>query len=673
MKDIGFSDKIHFVWGDLEGPHDTFVPLYDLQLKKIQPLEVVKMQHEPLSFDSEQICLLAASFEPMKPSKRFYDVDDALAYMFKTGSKYALEKKWNGFRALIFKKGHEVKIFSENKRDITKYLPTMKAEATQMSDKDFILDSELVIGNGGRSEVAKFFQGTPGDDDGKVIYHIFDILQYGDDITDKPWFERKQTLHSLKFTTHGKEVNSIIVDTAAEAKKAITLLRNLPGSEGAMIKRYDGKYKKNAESDAWIKFRNIDTIVARVAAVNTKANGKTYTMEIKAPNKANPAFVKDGYLQLGDTFVTDVKAAVGDNIEVQIEEVWRHEYPSKDDAIRFSVHKPLVTKKTEAPLTTADSLDRLAVSKGELVTENQATTTDSPGIDTVQGKEIKKKPIKPKSYYENMEADKAVAKILVDLSEEVDDEFRLELCETFFNKDVSEDEEGGTRSAAAVTFWKNNWQNMYPKDGDGKFVYQHHWRGLTEEEANTMTNEELMNTDHSVHGDFRGEINPNELFGFTVFLGTTLSNKEAGGDKFIAKSKDKADKEKIQGTFKLAIPHAWLTVGEGKGTISKPQGVGATSKKYAKFFIIDKGTYDIGVWREHSFELFLHGDELKGRAIIQYAPVGGQRIWLIDFPKDQTPYADSHNKEDVIKELKSKGQKYLIWAKPGVKPEKITI
>ena len=36
------GNKIHFIWGDPEGSHDTFIPLYDLMLKKLEP-SVVKM------------------------------------------------------------------------------------------------------------------------------------------------------------------------------------------------------------------------------------------------------------------------------------------------------------------------------------------------------------------------------------------------------------------------------------------------------------------------------------------------------------------------------------------------------------------------------------------------------------------------------------------------------
>ncbi|HDD70724.1 MAG TPA: hypothetical protein ENF94_01035 [Candidatus Woesearchaeota archaeon] len=88
---------------------------------------------------------------------------------------------------------------------------------------------------------------------------------------------------------------------------------------------------------------------------------------------------------------------------------------------------------------------------------------------------------------------------------------------------------------------------------------------------------------------------------------------------------------------------------------------------------MDWGTYELGVIREHSREYFLQGSKMKGRVLITYAPVAGSRKWLIDFPVDQTPYAESHDLNEVIAELKQKKQKWLIWCKPGEKPKKIKI
>lgn len=235
-------------------------------------------------------------------------------------------------------------------------------------------------------------------------------------------------------------------------------------------------------------------------------------------------------------------------------------------------------------------------------------------------------------------------------------------------------EEGGgvdTRAAQARRFWRENWHNMFPIDGKGKFVYQQHWRGLTEDESK-LDQKELLNTKNSVHGDIRLSAKDDEsLWGFSIFLGTAEANKKAGGDRLKVLPAD----DKLQGTFKLEQPGEWLDAASGKPLISEPGGVGATAQGWAKFFEQDKGSYEIGVWRQNAYEIFLDGKDLKGRYLIQFAPVGeeGRRVWLISKPEDQTPIAEKRELNDLIKELKEKGQDWLIWAKPGEKPRKINV
>jgi len=42
------SSKLHFVWGESSGPHDSFVPLYDLKVERIKPTKRIQMQEMEL-------------------------------------------------------------------------------------------------------------------------------------------------------------------------------------------------------------------------------------------------------------------------------------------------------------------------------------------------------------------------------------------------------------------------------------------------------------------------------------------------------------------------------------------------------------------------------------------------------------------------------------------------
>jgi DNA adenine methylase len=72
-KEYSGEKKLHFIWGDPEGPHDSHIPLFDLQLKKLDS-KIVDM--------AEYAVRPMKEFEPMKPSKKFYSINETVNYMF---------------------------------------------------------------------------------------------------------------------------------------------------------------------------------------------------------------------------------------------------------------------------------------------------------------------------------------------------------------------------------------------------------------------------------------------------------------------------------------------------------------------------------------------------------------------------------------------------------------
>lgn len=235
-------------------------------------------------------------------------------------------------------------------------------------------------------------------------------------------------------------------------------------------------------------------------------------------------------------------------------------------------------------------------------------------------------------------------------------------------RDAGEEGSEETRGDRAQGNWEKNWHKIIGTKGGGKFVYQHHWRGLEEDEIG-QSNSDLLQSTHSLHGDIRLE-GADSLFGWAVFLGSAADNRKVGGDKLISLK----DGGNLRLAPKLAQPKQWLNVGKGGGKAFPPGGPGATSQKWSKFFIRDRGTYKIGVVQRNSVELFLDGKDLNGRYLITFPEVEtGKRIWLIDKPKDQTPRAEREDLADEIGELRRKRRKFLIWSQPGEKPRLIDV
>lgn len=218
--------------------------------------------------------------------------------------------------------------------------------------------------------------------------------------------------------------------------------------------------------------------------------------------------------------------------------------------------------------------------------------------------------------------------------------------------------DGGTRTGAGSRFWKNEWHLNFPKTGKGKFVYQHHWSGLVEDEI-SEPEAKLLNTNKSVHGDLRFE-GPNGLWGISLFLGTTTENRFSFGDAFT-----NADSTtKLQVAFKTLHDNEWLE----KAWTTKQ------TKDGTRFFSIDEGTYSIGVWKQNLFEVFLHGKYLNGRYLIQGVPFGvKKRTFLISRPRNQTPLAVQRTEEDVRVEQLEKGSDWLVWCRPEENPVKISL
>ena len=330
------------------------------------------------------------------------------------------------------------------------------------------------------------------------------MLHYdGVDISDFPLHKRKALLNHLKFNTAIKNVYSLIVTSKQDLITSAELFCSMSGSEGAVIKEYSSTYTMGG----WLKYNRRQHILATIIKVNQQDDSFSFTVGIpisKSTESLRPShlvsFNELPHLILGITKSTKTQGVPGNLVELEVEEVWKHEWYHNGECehTRFSIHEPSVLAVNVDNLPSSlEHLDKLAECRGQKIIENMELTLE----DSTPGPE------------------------------------------------------GGTMSSQAQEFWANEWHTMYPKDGKGNFIYHLHWEGL--EDALNLEHEELLELKKGkVHGDLRFSATQ-DAFAFTIFEGSINDIPKEEGSKFIAMKQG----DKLQAHPKNRMPLEWLDLG----------------------------------------------------------------------------------------------------------------
>jgi len=164
------------------------------------------------------------------------------------------EVKLDGYRALAFRSGDEVRLLSRNDKDFGQRFPDVVEAVAALNSDEFILDGEIVaLDSKGRPSFQLLQAFELGTRRPPLLYYVFDLLRLGDkDLRAKPLTERKAALKELV-----NDPPSIIRYSAPLPGKADTLLRQVAkmGFEGLIGKRDDSLYEAGARSGAWIKLK----------------------------------------------------------------------------------------------------------------------------------------------------------------------------------------------------------------------------------------------------------------------------------------------------------------------------------------------------------------------------------------------------------------------------------
>ncbi|MBF4463030.1 MULTISPECIES: ATP-dependent DNA ligase [unclassified Rathayibacter] len=172
----------------------------------------------------------------------------------------AIEMKWDGYRALVQRRGEAITLTSRNGNDLTATFPDLLAPLAQAVPVDAVLDGEIVAldargrpdfgllqTRGGLTtprEIEAAARETP------VHLMVFDLLTLdGTDATAQGYDARRAALERLVAENEQVHVPAAFDGDLDEAMATSLAL----GLEGVVAKRRDARYRPGVRSSEWVK------------------------------------------------------------------------------------------------------------------------------------------------------------------------------------------------------------------------------------------------------------------------------------------------------------------------------------------------------------------------------------------------------------------------------------
>lgn len=179
-------------------------------------------------------------------------------------SGWSFEIKWDGIRAVAYLDRGKIRLLSRNNKDLTAQYPEVAGLAEALTDRQVILDGELVaLDAAGRPSFAKLQRRMGLSAAGTIVrvrqavpvtYIIFDLLFLdGRELLDEPYRERRRLLAELLLAGPAWQTP---VHKEGQGPALQQATRSI-GLEGVIAKRSDSRYEAGERSGAWLKIKNV--------------------------------------------------------------------------------------------------------------------------------------------------------------------------------------------------------------------------------------------------------------------------------------------------------------------------------------------------------------------------------------------------------------------------------
>jgi bifunctional non-homologous end joining protein LigD len=164
------------------------------------------------------------------------------------GEGWEYEPKWDGYRALGYVRGGEVKLLSRNGKDLTQRFESVAKELVKaLRTPDAVVDGEVVaLDSQGRSSFSAMQRGST-----QLAYEVFDLLEAdGEPLVDLPLTERRARLGKLLARNPVVQLSGSFEDGEALFEAA-----QEQGLEGVMAKRSASRYVEGGRNRDWVKIK----------------------------------------------------------------------------------------------------------------------------------------------------------------------------------------------------------------------------------------------------------------------------------------------------------------------------------------------------------------------------------------------------------------------------------
>ena len=175
----------------------------------------------------------------------------ALADVLPSGGDWTYEVKWDGYRALGYVRGGDVRLVSRNGNDLTARFPDVaKALAKAARSPECVVDGEVcALDEHGRPSFSAMQQAKPGT---PIVYEVFDALEIdGLPILDLPLAERRERLEALL----DKRVQVVQISGFFDDGEALYEAALAQHLEGVMAKRLGSRYAEGRRTRDWLKVK----------------------------------------------------------------------------------------------------------------------------------------------------------------------------------------------------------------------------------------------------------------------------------------------------------------------------------------------------------------------------------------------------------------------------------